>query len=132
MPNPSESELGLPAQGPGAAGGFGRRLAALFVDWFACLAVALLISGPQRRIDPSQLTLVVFFLEVTVLTWLTGASFGQRILGLLVAPVGRAQVGLPSAALRTALLCLVIPAVVIGKDGRGLHDLAAGTVVIRR
>ena len=30
------------------------------------------------------------------------------------------------------LLVLVIPAVVMDEDGRGLHDRAAGTVVVRR
>jgi len=32
---------------------------------------------------------------------------------------------------RSALLCLVIPAVVWDRDGRGLHDTAAGTVLVR-
>jgi uncharacterized RDD family membrane protein YckC len=32
---------------------------------------------------------------------------------------------------RTVLLCLVIPAFIWDRDGRGLHDKAAGTVVVR-
>ena len=32
---------------------------------------------------------------------------------------------------RTALLCLVLPAVVVGPDGRGMHDKLADTVEIR-
>ena len=68
---------------------------------------------------------------MSLLTWLQGASFGQRIMGLVVAPVGRTLVGLPGVLLRTALLCLVIPALVMDPQGRGLHDLAAGTVVLR-
>jgi hypothetical protein len=32
---------------------------------------------------------------------------------------------------RTALLCLVIPAIVVDRDGRGLHDRAAASVVVR-
>jgi uncharacterized RDD family membrane protein YckC len=39
-------------------------------------------------------------------------------------------VGLPRAALRTLLLVLLVPAVVTDRDGRGLHDKAAGTVVV--
>jgi uncharacterized RDD family membrane protein YckC len=35
------------------------------------------------------------------------------------------------AALRTALLMLLIPALISDRDGRGLHDRAAGTVVVR-
>jgi uncharacterized RDD family membrane protein YckC len=42
------------------------------------------------------------------------------------------MVGFARGAVRTALLCLVIPAVVWDADGRGLHDKAAGTVIVRR
>ncbi|CPU67518.1 Conserved membrane protein of uncharacterised function [Mycobacteroides abscessus] len=41
------------------------------------------------------------------------------------------MVGLGRGLLRTVLLCLVIPAVVWDADGRGLHDRAAGTVLVR-
>ena len=36
------------------------------------------------------------------------------------------------SAVRTALKCLVIPAVIIGADRRGLDDLMLGTVVVNR
>ena len=126
--------LELPASGPGSAGGIGRRFAALCIDWFACLAIAVVLNGgiTPQRFAPSLATLGIFFVQVTLLTWLQGASFGQRFMGLVVAPVGRAGVGLPGVGLRTLLLCLVVPAVVMQPNGRGLHDLAAGTVVVRR
>jgi hypothetical protein len=34
-------------------------------------------------------------------------------------------------AVRTALLVLLVPAVVIDRNNRGLHDRAAGIVVVR-
>ena len=37
-----------------------------------------------------------------------------------------------AALLRTGLLCLVIPAVIWDASGRGMHDVAAGTVILRR
>jgi uncharacterized RDD family membrane protein YckC len=37
----------------------------------------------------------------------------------------------PAIVVRTGLLLLVLPAVVYDRDGRGLHDRAAGTVVVR-
>ena len=40
--------------------------------------------------------------------------------------------GLLAAVLRTVLLCLVIPAVIWNAQGRGMHDVAAGTAVVRR
>lgn len=109
-------------------------MGAIFIDWFACLAVAVVLNGGfvADRFDPALVTLVLFAIQVTLLTWLQAASFGQRIMKLVVAPVGRPRVSLPSVALRTLLLCLVIPAVVMDSNGRGLHDLVAGTVVVRR
>ena len=41
-------------------------------------------------------------------------------------------VGLWRPVVRTVLLCLVIPAVIWDADQRGLHDKAAGTVLLRR
>lgn len=112
----------------------GRRIAALFIDWFACLAIAVLLNGgiTSARFDPALVTLGLFAVEVTVLTWTTGSSFGQRIMGLVVAPVGRDRLSILAVMVRTLLLCLVIPAVVMQPNGRGLHDLAAGSVVVRR
>ena len=39
--------------------------------------------------------------------------------------------GLLTALLRTALLVLLVPALVYDRDKRGLHDRAAKTVVVR-
>jgi hypothetical protein len=36
------------------------------------------------------------------------------------------------ALVRTFLICVVVPPVVYNQDQRGLHDLAVGTVTIRR
>jgi uncharacterized RDD family membrane protein YckC len=132
QPQVSRRIVQLPVTGPGSAGGLSRRIGALFIDWFACLAVAAVVAGGLASDEARLLTISIFFIEVTVLTWLQGASFGQRVLRLVVAPVGRARLSIVAVALRTALLCLVIPAVVMQPNGRGLHDLAAGSVVIRR
>ena len=35
-------------------------------------------------------------------------------------------------AIRSLLLCLAIPALIWDRDGRGLHDKAANTVLVRR
>jgi uncharacterized RDD family membrane protein YckC len=39
--------------------------------------------------------------------------------------------GFGAAVIRTVLLCLLIPPVVYDTDGRGLHDRAANTIVLR-
>jgi len=74
-----------------------------------------------------------FGLQVVLLQSLTGQSIGMRLLGIRVARLGALDVppGFLPAAIRTALIALVLPAVVFDRDGRGLHDKAAGTVVLR-
>lgn len=125
--------LGLPETGSGATASWGRRVIALFLDWFACLGVTALIgatielSETATRLAP----LGVLFVELTLLVGLVGSSLGHRLVGIRVLRLNGGRVGLPRAAVRSALTCLVIPAAVFDQDRRGLHDLAAATVVIR-
>ena len=132
--------LGLPETGQGSLAGFGRRLAAVVIDWFASILVVRLVfpelsptSATIGSFDPSfsLAVLGVFAFEVTVLTWLLGASFGKTFLGIGVRRLDGAPAGLPRALLRTLLVCLVVPAVVWDRDGRGLHDRWCGTACLR-
>jgi len=116
--------LGLPAEGRGSVAGFGARIAAFLVDAVLCAALAW---GLTR--DPAWTT-PVFGLEALVLTVLGGASAGQRVRGLQIVRLDGRPVGVPRATLRTALLLLLIPALIWDRDGRGLHDRAAGTVIL--
>lgn len=126
--------LGLPQQGPGSVVRWSRRLAAFGVDWLLCAAIAVGLLG-----DPAWST-PVFLAQAWVFTALIGASAGQVIMGVQVVrladlrPTGRrpAGAGWKSATARTLLLGLLIPALVWDRDQRGLHDLAAGTVAVRR
>ena len=122
--------LGLPESGPGSMASTGRRVVALFIDWIAALLISRALVGTPETTLESFATLGIFALEVTVLTWLWGSSFGQRLVGIRV--VGRSRrLGLIGALLRTALICIVIPPVIWDADGRGLHDRAVDSVVIR-
>ena len=123
----------LPPALPGEVAGLGRRIAALAIDWLVSTGVALLLVGASGYLSnqASLATLLVFAVEVTVFTWLMGASFGQRLLGLSVVRTDGERLSLGRALLRTLLICLVIPAVVMDSYGRGLHDRAVGSVVIR-
>lgn len=110
-----------------------RRLAALFIDWFVALFSAAALTGSQVFGEGSSapwVPVLAFFVEVALLTGLLGFSIGKRILGLRVIDVAGRAPGIARAMLRTALLCLVLPAVIMTDDKRGLHDLAAGTKVV--
>jgi uncharacterized RDD family membrane protein YckC len=127
---------GLPEDGEGAVATTGSRFAALFVDVLAGTLIAALLRGFLD--DPSFLvrTLVVdgsMVLQVIVLQALTGQSLGMRLIGIRVAKASAPEAvpGFVAAAIRTALLVLIVPAVLLDRDGRGLHDKAAGTVVLR-
>jgi len=126
------SAAGATGRYPGPVAGFGRRLGAIAIDWLVAVGMALLLfrSAAYGSAESQIATMSLFALEVIVLTWLTSASFGQRILGLLVLRTDGSRVGLWRVVLRTLLICLVIPAVVLDSEGRGLHDRAVDSVVI--
>jgi uncharacterized RDD family membrane protein YckC len=123
--------FGLPQVGPNSVARMGRRLVALVIDWFSCVAIAGLIQPDATYNQRSLNNLITFFIAVTVLTSISGCSFGQRIMGIrLTTTAGRPLNPLQVAA-RTALLCAVVPALIWDRDGRGLHDRAVGSISIR-
>lgn len=115
-----------------------RRLGALLIDWIIAAFSAVTLAGvryPPAPLDedPSQTFIIIgfFVLEVGLLTGLVGFSIGKRLLGMRIEnPDGR-PIGVPRALLRTLLLCLVLPAIVMTDDKRGIHDLAAGSRVVK-
>ncbi|APZ34484.1 RDD family protein [Microbacterium aurum] len=118
--------LGMPAVGSGSVARPGRRIAALAIDW----AAAVIISIAFFAYD-SFATLVVFAAVQILFLPTLGGSPGHRLVGLRLQLVGGGWVGLWRPIVRTALLVLVIPAVIWDADQRGLHDKAAGTVLVR-
>ena len=127
--------LGLPAAGRGSLATWSQRITALVVDWAASTLLAFLVFGPAALTGNGWRSLLVpgvFFVETTVLSALTGASLGQLVTRITVLRLDRRPLGWLRAASRAALVCAVLPALVIGLDRRGLHDTAVGTVVVRR
>jgi uncharacterized RDD family membrane protein YckC len=125
--------FGLPAQGVGSVAGFGRRVAALFVDWLLAYGIGALVTGPGALSDPNLgwTVLGIWYLLTAVPVALFGATAGMVALGIRVASIdASAVVGVPRALLRTALIALVLPPIFRDEDGRGWHDLAARTIVV--
>lgn len=119
--------LGRPASGPGSIARVGRRLAALAVDWAAAVIVAIAFFD----YDSLAITLIFALVQIVFLPTL-GASPGHALVGLRLVRIDGAWVGPWRPLVRTALLVLVIPAVIWDADQRGLHDKAAATVLVRR
>ena len=130
--------LGLPEFGPGSVAGWSRRLAALLIDWVICSLIALAFfyhptdgHAANALVEPRLWTLLVFGIQDFLLTATLGVTLGKRLTGLRVLRLDRQPVGFARALARTVLLMLVVPAMMMDRDLRGLQDKAARTVVIR-
>lgn len=128
--------LGLPRSGPTSVARFGRRVGALLID-LACATIIgyAFFSTPDPVTgvpfaNPLATNLIFIIVQIVFIP-LIGGSPGHRIVGLRLVLVGGGWVGLWRPIVRTALLCLIIPAVIWDADQRGLHDKAAGTVLQR-
>jgi hypothetical protein len=119
--------LGLPESGPRSVGRIGRRIGALAIDG----AIADLIAFAFFGYDTWAILATLAILQIVFITLLSG-SIGHIIVGLRVVPLTPGWIGVWRPALRTVLLCIVIPALIWDRDQRGLHDRIAGTVLVRR
>lgn len=119
--------LGLPRSGPRSVARFGRRLAALAIDWLPVYLVSYAFFDGNPWV-----TLGLFALLQLLFICLVNGSIGHLVLGMRVVPVTGGLIGFLRPLSRTLLLCIVVPAVIWDKDQRGMHDRLSGTVLVRR
>ncbi len=127
--------IGLPESGRGSLATWRARIAALLVDWGTSMVVAVFAFGVGVLRDGgwrAWMVLTVFFLQKAILTALVGGSFGQILARVTIVRLDGEPLGWWRAIARTAMVCVVLPAVVIGAERRGLDDLVLGTVAVRR
>jgi uncharacterized RDD family membrane protein YckC len=123
------ASLGLPADGPGSLAPFGTRVIAFFVDAIGAALIAGLFTAPSL---PGNWSLLAFALLTLGTLLAFGQTPGMRLLGLRLAhPRQGERLALWRAVVRTALLILLVPALVVDADGRGLHDRLTDTAVVR-
>ena len=128
--------IGLPATGRGSLAPLGARVGAFIVDDIACALVATLFiphgsSGVSGRL-PGTWSLLPFAVDYLVGILVAGRTLGMYLFGLRVIRVSRDVAVDPLRALaRTALLMLLVPAVVFDRDQRGMHDRLSDTAVVR-
>jgi uncharacterized RDD family membrane protein YckC len=141
--------IGLPVGGAGSLASTGTRLTALLVD---CVASALIASLFVQRGDrhgvaarlPGSWSLIPLAVDYLVGLVLGGQTLGMHLFGIRVArveahsatsPASPASPASPitpvTALVRTVLLFALIPALVVDRDSRGLHDRVTGTAVVR-
>jgi uncharacterized RDD family membrane protein YckC len=135
--------LGLPETGPGSVARFGRRIAALLIDWFIAYGLvglaltfglfdernALWVAVGGRGTGIAVVWVVLGIISVR----LFGFTPGQFALGLRVASIdNRLHVGIGRATVRGLLVFLVIPALFTDSDLRGYQDRFTNTAVVRR
>lgn len=111
-------------------------MVALLVDWLASTLVVVAFVGADeygQTGSPAQfLVLGVYVVESALLTALVGGSFGKLVTRLRVVRVNGdpRPIGLLQALFRSVLIALVIPPLIYRPDGRGLHDMAAGSATV--
>ena len=130
-------KLGLPAEGVGSVAGGGQRLAAFLLDLLAAAMITTLFIRPEF----GSVSTMQSFNWASVGVWaaltVPSAAFfsmtpGMALLGIRVGRLdGAGMLGLPRALVRCVLTALLVPPAVRNFDGRGLHDRATGSVVVR-
>lgn len=131
------ARLGLPESGIGSIARPGRRIGALAIDYAAATIIAIAFFGYDQFALPAeagwtQFAPMTVFAAMNILFLPTlGGTPGHRLLGMRLQRRDGGWVGLWRPIVRTALLVVVIPAVIWDADQRGLHDKIAGTVLVR-
>ncbi len=105
----------------------GRRILALCIDWALCLLIANTFFDGN-----SMAVLGIFAVEQMLLVGTLGSSIGHRIAGIHVVRIDGGPAGLLAGVVRALLLCLLVPAILVDADHRGLHDRAMKTILVRR
>ncbi|MEV4637403.1 RDD family protein [Actinoplanes sp. NPDC049548] len=122
MATPDRKPLTEPAD-------FGRRFGALLIDWALCLLVASLYADPRVVAWPPVVVLILvnaFFIGPF------GQTPGMALARLrCVSFADGGAIGIAKGLLRGFLLALLIPAIIMDGDRRGLHDRAAGSIVVK-
>ena len=117
-----------PTAGGVQTAGLGARLLALLVDWLLCLMLARLVSSSPTGGLWVYLILIAEYAFFVGLYTQTPGMWLAKVRCIAIDDLGR--IGVARAALRAALMCLVIPVLVMDRYGRGWHDKAVGSIMI--
>ena len=125
--------MAQPTTSPGAAvtdlplAGLGRRFGALLIDWILCVLVAGLYADPRRAGWPPSVVLLV---EYTFFVGLFTQTPGMWLTKIRCVKLDGSRLGVFRAFVRGFLLNLLIPALIMDKRQRGLHDRAVDSIML--
>ncbi len=124
--------LGLPQRGRGSVGGQGEKLGAFLIDLIVAGVVTFLAVRPHSehsyQVENAIADAVFVFLTAAALS-LSGRTIGMRFLGLQVVRLDGRRMGWRSLP-RQILVGLLVPAIIVNRDRRGLHDQWLRTMVV--
>ena len=126
---------GLPEDGPGSVASYGARVGGVVLDSIAAGLVARLVKAfvdGDDFLSRHGPGLAVFVLMYALLLPTLGQTIGMRLVRVRVVRLADGSpLALPAALLRGVLVALLLPALFTDRQGRGLHDKAVGSVVLR-
>ena len=100
----------------------GKRFLAICIDWAIAWSISTLLT-PNIIPETSISTLVVFYIEVLILTYFTQSSMGQFLVGIkIVDKESHSRIGFKRTLIRTTLILLVLPAI-FTKDLEPYHNV---------
>jgi uncharacterized RDD family membrane protein YckC len=112
---------------------FGLRLGAFVVDSIAADLLAVIVNGGYHVGGRQNLSTYLAFLAIEIVfVTLAGQTPGMRVAGFAV--VRETDLGRPRlqwVLLRTVLLAVIVPALIVNDEGRAMHDRAAGLRMVR-
>ncbi|UVE95175.1 RDD family protein [Dietzia sp. B32] len=133
--------LGLPRHGEGSIAPLGLRIGALVVDWslaYGLVAIIVMLAGPGVLGGDSFSTVsswavpLIWGVSGVVCVWLFAQTPGQAVVGIGTARIDADErVGFVRALVRVVFIFFLLPPLIQDEDGRGMHDRATGTTLIR-
>jgi hypothetical protein len=123
--------FGLPETGPGSVATLARRGGQFALDALLAGLIAALFTYPAL---PQNWSLLSWAILMIVPVAVIGTTPAMVLLGMRVVRLDRpesAGVGLVWTLVRTFSVFFVIPALIIDKDSRGIHDRVSRTIVLR-
>ncbi len=133
--------LGLPASGTGSIAPLGVRLSALVVDWllaYGLVGVIVMVGGPGALGGESFSAVASWAVPLiwgasgVVCVWLFAQTPGQAVVGIGTARIdAEERVGFGRSLVRVVFIFFLLPPLIQDEDGRGMHDRATGTALIR-